>query len=354
MANPEHLSQLEKGVNAWNEWVRIQRIQGAPSTRHVGSRVETGSFWADLAGADLRAWDLYQGKQGGGSEGIDLVGADLRNAKLFRTNLAWANLTGASFADADLEHAALSNSRLHGANMSGARLTDANLAGANLLMANLRGCDLSQVNLYETTFADSDLTGATGLESCVHSGPSTIDHRTLFSYGPLPEAFLRGCGLSDQFISYIPSLRSEAIAFYTCFISHSSRDAAFVQRLHADLQAHGVRCWFASDDLRIGDRLWDAIDSAIRIHDKLLLVCSENSIDSEWVEDEVTRAYALERERRKLVLFPIRIDNAVMSTDEAWASKLRHSRHIGDFTAWKDHDAYQTTFARLLRDLRDA
>jgi hypothetical protein len=37
---------------------------------------------------------------------------------------------------------------------------------------------------------------------------------------------------------------------------------------------------------------------------------------------------------------------------EAWAAKLRDSRHIGDFRGWKDHDAYQTTLTRLLRDLR--
>jgi len=32
--------------------------------------------------------------------------------------------------------------------------------------------------------------------------------------------------------------------------------------------------------------------------------------------------------------------------------KLRDSRHIGDFRGWKNHDAYQTVLARLLRDLR--
>jgi hypothetical protein len=42
----------------------------------------------------------------------------------------------------------------------------------------------------------------------------------------------------------------------------------------------------------------------------------------------------------------------VLTTNEAWAAKLRRSRNIGDFRAWKDHDAYQTAFARLLRDLR--
>lgn len=29
-------------------------------------------------------------------------------------------------------------------------------------------------------------------------------------------------------------------------------------------------------------------------------------------------------------------------------------RHIGDFSGWKDHDAYHRAFERLLRDLRAA
>lgn len=41
-----------------------------------------------------------------------------------------------------------------------------------------------------------------------------------------------------------------------------------------------------------------------------------------------------------------------MDTDKAWASRLRRSRHIGDFTNWKDHDAYQKAFDRLIRNLK--
>jgi hypothetical protein len=52
------------------------------------------------------------------------------------------------------------------------------------------------------------------------------------------------------------------------------------------------------------------------------------------------------------VLFPIRLDNAVMETDEAWAADIRRTRHIGDFSEWKNRDSYQKGFARLLRDLK--
>ncbi len=55
---------------------------------------------------------------------------------------------------------------------------------------------------------------------------------------------------------------------------------------------------------------------------------------------------------RGVVLFPVRLDDTVLTTNEAWAAKLRRSRNIGDFRAWKEHDSYQKAFERVLRDLR--
>jgi TIR domain len=163
---------------------------------------------------------------------------------------------------------------------------------------------------------------------------------------------LRGCGLPDTLIDYLPSLLGEAIHFYSCFISYSAKDQVFAERLHADLQNKGVRCWFAPHDLPIGAKTWDAIDEAIRLRDKLLVVLSKASLDSDWVEDEVTKAYAEERARKEVVLFPIRIDNTVKSTAEPWAVKLRDQRNIGDFRQWKKPAGYQKSLERLLRDLK--
>jgi len=86
----------------------------------------------------------------------------------------------------------------------------------------------------------------------------------------------------------------------------------------------------------------------------VLLILSKYSIGSDWVEDEVIKAFAEERARKRLVLFPIRLDDTVMKTTEAWAGKLRDNRNIGDFRKWKDHDAYQKALKRVLRDLEVA
>jgi len=158
----------------------------------------------------------------------------------------------------------------------------------------------------------------------------------------------------DYFEELIGAIRRRWLStqYYTCFMSYSSKDQAFAERLHADLQDKGVHCWFALEDMRIGDRIRPTIDEAIQLYDKLLIVLSEHSIDSDWVEKEVETAFEEEHKRKTTILFPIRLDSAVMDTDQAWAADIRRGRHIGDFTRWHDHDTYQKAFDRLLRDLK--
>ena len=310
MANEDHIAQLKKGVATWNAW------------RHENPSIRPNLGGAMLRGAILRGV-------------INLSRADLTKTNLSEANLSRADLTSADLTRADLRAAILTRAILSSANLSGAILKNANFNGAFL---------------FWTVFGAVDLSSVIGLETCIHHGPSIVDHRTLERSGPLPLSFLRGVGLPDSLIEYLPSLLHHAIQHYSCFISYSTKDQEFAARLHADLQKKGVRSWFAPHDLRIGDKILDEIDAAIRSRDKVLLILSEPSIKSGWVEDEVTAGFEEERKRGQIVLFPVRLDEMVMETDEAWAAKLR-ARLIGDFRRWKDHDAYKGSFERVLRDL---
>jgi uncharacterized protein YjbI with pentapeptide repeats len=312
MANPEHLHILRQGAAAWNAW-----------------RAQHRDITPDLSEADLRGAYL---------SGVYLSGVDLRKA----------NLQGADLVETTLRGATLRGATLHRADLGGA-----NLSRADLSRANLSNADVSEVLLLDTVFGDTILTAAQGLETCHHSGPSTLDHRTLAKSGPLPLAFLRGCGIPDALIDYLPSLLNAPFQFYSCFISYASKDQAFAERLHADLQNKGVRCWFAPEDMKIGDRLRPRVDETIRLYDKLLLVLSKNSVASTWVEQEVENAIEQESKRGTTVLFPIRIDNTVMTLETGWPALIRRTRLIGDFRRWKTHSVYQRAFDRLLRDLKD-
>ncbi len=104
--------------------------------------------------------------------------------------------------------------------------------------------------------------------------------------------------------------------------------------------------------MKIGDKIRARIDESIHLYDKLLLVLSEHSIASNWVAYEVERALNKEPDGIPNVLFPIRLDDAVMKSKAGWADDIRRTRHIGDFRNWNNHDDYQRAFNRLLRDLK--
>jgi uncharacterized protein YjbI with pentapeptide repeats len=140
--------------------------------------------------------------------------------------------------------------------------------------------------------------------------------------------------------------------FYSCFISYSSKDADFAAKLHADLENNGVRCWYAPEDIKIGEQFRQKIDDAIRDYDKLLLVLSEHAVRSSWVQDEVEACFEREQRQQRQMLFPIRLDAAVMATDAAWAAAIRRRWHIGDFTRWCEPVSYTEALERLLRDLK--
>jgi hypothetical protein len=254
MANKGHLARLKQGVEAWNVW------------RNDGRRKQP-----NLMGADLRR--------------ARLDGANLNEASLDEADLRWAHLFRAD----------LSCAHLFDADLSGAHLAEANLSGADLRFARLDGAHLSGVDLREasigyTTFGDVDLSTAQGLETLEHQRPSTIGIDTLYhSHSNIPEVFLRGAGIHKDFITYMKSLVGRPFEFYSCFISYNHTDKSFARRLHDQLQGRGIRCWLDEHQMHPGDDIYEEIDRGIRFWDKVLLCCSQASLTSWWVDNEIKR-----------------------------------------------------------------
>jgi hypothetical protein len=300
MANSEHLAKLKEGVEIWNDWRKANR---------------------------------------------EIV-PDLRRADLGRADLTMAHFGGVSLREADLR----------GANLHWAILERADISGANLEEA-----DFTEAFIGYTTFGDNDLSDVKSLDTVRHIGPSTIGIDTIYgSQGKIPLVFLRGAGVPENFIEYMGSLTGKALEFYSCFISYSTKDQEFADRLHADLQNKGVRCWFAPHDIQAGKKIHEQIDTAIRMHEKLLLILSPNSMNSEWVKTEIRKARKRERTEKKRVLFPVRLvsfeairDWELFDADEGkdLATEIREY-FVPDFSDWKNHDSYTEAFQNLLRDLK--
>ena len=148
--------------------------------------------------------------------------------------------------------------------------------------------------------------------------------------------------------------------FYSCFISYARQDQKFAERLYADLKVQGVTCWFASHDLQGGKKLHEQIRKAIQAYDRLLLILSEHSMHSEWVKTEIAKARKREVRDQERVLFPVRLVSFSEIQDwecfdpDTGKDSAREIREyfIPDFSKWKNHDAYQKAFERLLHDLK--
>ena len=314
----------------------------------------------NLSGADLRGATLAGISLSGAClKGADLRGLDLSGIQLNRGSLNGANLNGTNLSRGNLNRTDLRNTTLTYSDVRNAHLSLTNLVNANLTGAPIEGATISHAFLGNTVFGDLDLRTVAGLDTCRHLGPSILDQRTLMKSGQLPLAFLRGCGLPDRLIDYLPSLLATPVQFYSCFISYASADEAFAKQLHADLQNRGVRCWFAPQSVKAGQKIHEQIDEAIRGHDKLLLILSLASMSSEWVKSEISKARQQEVPQGRRMLFPVSLVeferlrgwecfDADIGKDSA---KEIREYFIPDFSNWKDSQAYKRAFEQLLGDL---
>src|SRR5204863_10011178 len=100
-----------------------------------------------------------------------------------------------------------------------------------------------------TAFADVDLSMVRGLTTMKHLGPSSIGIDTIYrSQGKIPERFLLDAGIPGTFLASIHSLVGQPIQYFTCFISHSTKDKHFCDRFYADLRSHDVPSWYLPED----------------------------------------------------------------------------------------------------------
>ncbi len=366
-------------------------------------------FDADLSGADLSGADLSEADLSGADlsdanlnranlskanlnranffdaqlREADLSRAQLINAELVSTNLSKANLNRANLSDSNLNGANLSNSNLNEANFSCANLFDVNLIGANLSNANLIKASLRNINFDKailhgartgwTIFARVDLSGATGLDGVIHEGPSTIGTDTIQkSGGRIPEIFLRRCGMSswetEMARLYDLSLPLKSISTILkntilkkrtegnifaggVFVSFSDADSGFVDKLYRYLDNAGASVWLDRHDPS-PNNLHKGIMREVRLRDVVILVLSENSVSSEWTENELQIARNKEKYEDQDLLCPVAIDSSWVDkamTNVLWR-QLR-SKKVLDFSAWNTPEI-ASQFEQLLNRLK--
>jgi hypothetical protein len=347
----------DKGVHTWNEW------------RRKNPRIRPDLSGVNLRKANLNLVDLNEANLNKANlRGAILSEADLAGARLMETDLSGADLFRADLNLAELIGANINSANLSGVNLGAANLSDANLCGANLFIVDLNSANITRTDFSDcivsmVQFGNIDLSVCKGLDKVQHQGPSTIGIDTIYrSGGNIPEIFLRGAGVPEPFINYMKSLVAamSPIEFYSCFISYSHADKTFAHRLHDALQEKGIRCWLDQHQLLPGDDIYHAVDRGIRLWDKMLLCCSEHSLQSWWVDNEIGTAFDKEQQLTKergakvQVLVPLNLDGYLFS--DKWKSGYQaqvRRRLAADFTDIGDDAAkFDTQVERLIRALR--
>jgi TIR domain len=147
-------------------------------------------------------------------------------------------------------------------------------------------------------------------------------------------------------------LRGEsAIQTSGVFISYTHVDSEFIDALERKLNEKRIHFWRDVHHASAG-RLDRIVDRAMRLNPTVLLVLSEHSVTSDWVEDEVDRARELEKELGRDVLCPIALDEAWK--DCAWSRPLRtqiKKYHVLPFGEWRDPASFERMFRRLVEGL---
>ena len=361
MANQEQLEILKQGVKIWNKW------------REQNSKAEIDLSNADFSGANLTAFNFRN---------ANLIGANFINANFNKTNLRDADLKKANLSNAKiigsyLFNAKLNNTRLSDAKIRNTFLVNADLSGALLngtafIDTNFNHTNLSGAYLDSTIFARVDLSNSYGFDKINHRSSSLISTETFqLSQSEIPEAFLRGCGLSDWEIEsaklYKPGLSnqeinnivykifdlraSQSIQVSPLFISYSHADTPFIEKLEAYLLGKGIRFWRDIHDATAG-RLETQIDRAMRQNPSVLLVLSKNSTTSDWVEHEALLARQLEKEIGKDVLCPIALDDSWKTAK--WPARLMEQikeYNILDYSKWTDNNSFLQVFNKMLSGL---
>lgn len=116
------------------------------------------------------------------------------------------------------------------------------------------------------------------------------------------------------------------------FISYSSRDREFVEKLDSRLQELGIRPWRDIRDLHVGQNVYATISEAIRTQPIFLIVITKQSINSRWVREELETALHNRVEGKKEI-FPVVAQD--ISDDEIphELQKLKWADFRSDFEA---------------------
>jgi len=93
------------------------------------------------------------------------------------------------------------------------------------------------------------------------------------------------------------------------FVSYSTKDRPFVERLVADLKGKGVDVWFDYAELQIGDSIVEGISKGLKTAAYMIIVLSKSSVESRWVQSEMSFALMESLSGKGVAILPVLIED---------------------------------------------
>jgi len=347
MADEEHLKIMRQGSEAWNVWRRLNPAIKPDLTGISLSGKQAGNL--RLAHADLSFATMKK--------------ANLRGSDIWRTVLNFADMTGANLSRAFFGRANMYCANLSETNIDFARFIGTDLNGANFSRArvqntafidsDLNGADFSDAWIRATSFANVDLSGVKGLETVHFYGPSSLGIDSIYkSGGSIPTAFLRGCGVPEDFIQQMPSFAYTGPLQNACYICHHALDRVFSEKLHNDLQAQGIRCWLLPEDSDSPLSKSTQYEEIAGYHDKLLVVCSKNSLVCNAVLRELNHVLHIETAEKRNLLVCITRDEHLLKTFTHARKDDILRKTVSNFQHWEKPESYERALGKVVRALK--
>jgi hypothetical protein len=128
------------------------------------------------------------------------------------------------------------------------------------------------------------------------------------------------------------------------FLSYSSKDREFTQRLHESLLWVGVDAFFDQRDIKVGDNIPMKIEKGISEASCFIYILSSNSIQSTWVNEELSMAKMKARDGAGYKVLPVLIENVELPTGIA---HIRYANFIG----WDIKEKYYQGLSELFDGL---
>ena len=118
------------------------------------------------------------------------------------------------------------------------------------------------------------------------------------------------------------------------FISYSSINSSTALAICHELEDNFIKCWMAPRDIPVGSKYASVIAQAIKNCKAVVLVFSEQSAISPWVESEINIAFS----NRKPIV-PYKIDAVTLENYDEFYMMLNNRHWIESYPDFKDRFA---------------